>query len=265
MKRQGVVTPLDRIWAWSVTTRPLTLAEGNVGATVARRVSAVGRFRGSAGGKEFSMIATTASQPGPRIGGAGCALQRIRGTDSVPWPRCRVNDQRVEKMPSNAAGGVGHRPATPTTGSVLDIACIGFFTFKIAERGLVGRGADTNTNALATAQLQGVRNEPPRAVSSRLDLTLQTAAILPTVGALVRLSGFRRRGPAMSGSRRPCGGRPDRVVVARNGHFCATRSSRNQAQSARHPGGACRAAVCQTVGAVPPGTVAPARCPPCRV
>ena len=125
------------------------------------------------------------------IGGAGLALQRISGNAYRYQPRCGVDDQRAEAVRPTTARWEAIAPHLPTTGSALDVGCNnGFFTFKLAERGLLSLGVDTNTNAIATARLLGVRNDPPRAGFARLDLTPRTAASLPGVDVVLCLSVF---------------------------------------------------------------------------
>ena len=126
-----------------------------------------------------------------RIAGAGLALQRVSGTGYRYQPRFGVDDQRAERVRPTTVRWEAMEPYLPSSGSALDIGCNnGFFTFKMAQHGLVSLGVDASVHALATARLLGMRNDPPRAAFARLDLTPETAATLPTVDVVVCLSVF---------------------------------------------------------------------------
>lgn len=126
------------------------------------------------------------------IGGMGLGLQRISGdTASSYQPRVGLDDQGAERVRPTTARWEAIAPHLPMTGSALDVGCNnGFFTFKMAEHGLLSLGIDSSSRNIATARLLGLRNDPPHAAFARLHLTSQTAASLPTVDVVLCLSVF---------------------------------------------------------------------------
>lgn len=126
-----------------------------------------------------------------RMGGACLAVQRISGTAYRYQPRWGVDSLEAEQVRPTTARWDVIEAHLPKSGSALDIGCNnGFFTFKMAERGLISLGIDSSANAITTARLLGVRNDPSRAAFARLDLTRESAADLPTVDVVLCLSVF---------------------------------------------------------------------------
>lgn len=83
------------------------------------------------------------------------------------------------------------RPRLPLSGSALDIGCMnGWFTFQMADHGLLSLGVDSSDRDVQTARLLAVHNDTVGASIMKLEVTPETATQLPRVDVVLCLSVF---------------------------------------------------------------------------
>ncbi len=81
----------------------------------------------------------------------------------------------------------------PTDGplSTIDVGCnIGYFVFRMAERGGLCLGVDWGRNEIALARRLASKQDVTNALFAQLEITEQTAATLPTADLVICLSIF---------------------------------------------------------------------------
>jgi SAM-dependent methyltransferase len=120
------------------------------------------------------------------------AYQPLYGVEDDPdapgWTTTRGTDERWAMM----------EPHLPSTGSALDIGSQhGWFTFKLAERGLFAIGVDHAERSVRISQSLAMYNGAGRATFLHAKVDPETARFLPTVDVVLFMSVFHhlvRRG-----------------------------------------------------------------------
>lgn len=82
-------------------------------------------------------------------------------------------------------------PYVPRKGSALDVGCQnGWFTHKLAERGLVSLGVDSHPRDVRVARYLGDWNDLDGLAFARMEVTPETARALPSFDVVLCLSVF---------------------------------------------------------------------------